>query len=85
MLWNSYFSAGLWGVTRSGIIAGNFIANELYGEKLLAILKGNKRKCIPMIKKCAVEWIDYLISNNKIDISLIDSFKTKRRLIEENL
>ena len=44
-----------------------------------------KRYEVPLIKTCAIQWINYLLDENKINESLVDSFNTKIKLINENL
>ena len=44
-----------------------------------------KKEEVPLIKKCAIQWLNYLLEENKISKSLIDSFNTKIKLINENL
>ncbi|MBQ8299131.1 MAG: phosphotransferase [Clostridia bacterium] len=40
---------------------------------------------VPLIKECAIQWIKYLLDENKISNSLVDSFNEKIKLINENL
>ncbi|MBQ9313631.1 MAG: phosphotransferase [Clostridia bacterium] len=58
----------------------NIFLDAYYGNDL-----NLKNEEINYIKECSIQWIDYLISNNKLSQNLIDSFKIKRTLISENL
>lgn len=44
-----------------------------------------KKEEVPLIKKCAIQWINYLLENDRVKESLIDSFNTKIKLINESL
>jgi Ser/Thr protein kinase RdoA (MazF antagonist) len=54
--------------------------DDYYGDDIK--LKNDE---VPFIKSCALQWIEYLLNNNKLDPSLIDSFKAKRKLLIEGL
>lgn len=58
----------------------NKFIDEYYGED-----ETLKKDEVPLIKTCAIQWINYLLDENKISESLIDSFNTKIKLINENL
>lgn len=58
----------------------NKFIDEYYGKD-----ETLKRDEVPLIKTCALQWINYLLDENKISESLIDSFNTKIKLINENL
>ena len=40
-----------------------------------------KQKEIPLIKECAINWIDYILDNNQFDTSTNESFEIKKKLI----
>ena len=44
-----------------------------------------KQTELPLIKECAINWIDYILNNNRFDTSTTESFVIKRKLVEENL
>lgn len=77
ILISTFFFSEIRGVDKKGM---KIFLDEYYGED--ASLKNEE---MPMIKRCAIQWIDYLINNNRVNSSLIESFKKKRELIEENL
>ena len=58
----------------------NKFIDEYYGED--EILKEDE---VPLIKKCAIQWINYLLEENKISETLINTFNSKIKLINENL
>ena len=72
-----FFISSKHGVNINGI--NTFISS--YYEKDEKI----KKEEIPLIKKCALEWINYLINEKKISTSLIEVFETKFKLINEIL
>lgn len=56
-----------------------FIDEYYYNEQEL------KCKEVPLIKKCALQWIDYILEGNEFDTSTTESFEVRRNLIEEKL
>ena len=51
--------------------------NEYYGED-----KTIRQKEEPLLKKYAIEWINYILNNNEFDSSLKNSFENKRNMWE---
>lgn len=44
-----------------------------------------KKEEVPLIKKCALEWIKYILEGNEFDTSTTESFKVRYKLINENM
>ena len=62
------------------MIGMNKFIDEYYGKD-----DELKKVEVPLIKESAIQWIKYLLEEDKISESLIDSFNTKIKLISENL
>ena len=77
ILISTFFFSKKRGIDMEGM---NKFIDEYYGED-----ESLKKDEVPLIKKCAIQWINYLLEENKISKSLIDSFNTKIKLINENL
>lgn len=58
----------------------NFLIDSYYGED--ASLKEAE---VPLIKNCAIQWVDFLLIQTKLSASLINTFEAKRKLILENM
>lgn len=65
------------GVDMEGL---NEFINQYYYDELEL-----KNKELSLIKKYALQWIDYTLKNTKLDNSIIESFKVKSKLIEQYL
>ena len=77
------------------ILIANLFFSKTYGVDLEGINKlidgyyleniELKNRESPFIKKYALKWIEYTLRESKLDSSIVESFKIKYRLIEENL
>ncbi len=77
ILISTFFFSKKRGVDMVGM---NKFLDEYYGDDEML-----KKEEIPLIKMCAIQWINYLLENSKVSESLIDSFNVKIKLINENL
>lgn len=73
---NLFFSKS-YGVDLEGV---NSFINKYYENN-----PERKEKERPLIKKYAIEWIDYILDGNEFDTSTTESFGIKRELIKNNL
>ena len=63
------------GVDKRGF---NTFLEEYYLEN-----KKLEEKEVPLIKEISLTWIDYILNNNTFDTSTTDSFKIKKKLIDD--
>lgn len=77
ILITTFFFSKKRGVDLEGM---NKFIDEYYGED-----ETLKKDEVALIKKCAIQWINYLLEENKISESLINTFNSKIKLINENL
>lgn len=77
ILITTFFFSKKRGVDLEGM---NKFIDEYYGED-----ETLKKDEVALIKICAIQWINYLLEENKISETLIDTFNDKIKLINENL
>ena len=57
---------------------------ELFIESYYENNKNLKEKEFPLIKKIAINWVNYILDNNEFDSSLKESFNIKKELLESS-